>query len=127
MSPLAELRSLLGPLAILPLPIPYDCTDGFMGAYWRRPSAYLDPAIRSAISAFALIPDVGAGIERLHTELENGTWDRLYGYLTTANELDIGYRLVIANAIAACSSDVSDVSPTVIEPIRPRQGQDRLT
>ena len=27
--------------------------DGFLGAYWRRPHAYLDAGVRSAISTFA--------------------------------------------------------------------------
>jgi hypothetical protein len=33
------------------MPVPGDCTDGFLGAYWRRPQAYLDPAIRQPCRA----------------------------------------------------------------------------
>src|SRR3546814_8850972 len=36
----------LGPVEISAVPIPHDCTDGFLYAYWRRPAAYLDPRIR---------------------------------------------------------------------------------
>ena len=37
-----ELERSLGPVELRPLPIPHDCVDGFLGAYWRRPHAYLD-------------------------------------------------------------------------------------
>lgn len=30
------------------IPTPYDCTDGFFEAFWNRPEALLDPAVRSA-------------------------------------------------------------------------------
>src|SRR5439155_1354961 len=39
--------------AIVALPVPADCTDGFFGAYWSRPHAYLDSGVRAAISALA--------------------------------------------------------------------------
>jgi len=52
---------------VYPLPIPHDCVDGFLGAYWRRPHAYLDAGVRSAISTFAKVPprEVESGLERL--------------------------------------------------------------
>jgi len=43
----------LGRLTIEPVPVPADCTDGFTAAYWRRPNAYLDEAIRANMSTFA--------------------------------------------------------------------------
>ena len=48
--PLEHLAGLLGGSRIEPVLVPHDCTDGFAGAYWRRPDAYLDPAIRAGIS-----------------------------------------------------------------------------
>ena len=57
-----EMRRALGPIEVHPLPIPHDCTDGFLGAYWRRPHAYLDPAVRGAISSFSRIADVEVGL-----------------------------------------------------------------
>ena len=39
---------------VAPVPIPADCTDGFAGAYWRRPEAYLEPAVRSEYIQFGL-------------------------------------------------------------------------
>src|SRR5579864_956580 len=35
----------LGPMTVVPVPIPADCADGFEAAYWRRPAAILDPAV----------------------------------------------------------------------------------
>ena len=48
--PMAELAGHLGAQRIEPVPIPHDCRDGFMHAYWRRPHAYLDPEVRAGIS-----------------------------------------------------------------------------
>ena len=39
---------------VAPVPIPADCTDGFAGAYWRCPEAYLEPAVRSEYIQFGL-------------------------------------------------------------------------
>ena len=45
---MAALREALGAIQVDRVPIPWDCTDGFMGAYWRRPHAYLDPQVRGS-------------------------------------------------------------------------------
>jgi hypothetical protein len=80
---------------VRPLPIPHDCTDGFLGAYWRRPAAYLDAGVRGAISTFTKIADVTAGLARLEADLAGGAWARRHGHLLGRVELDLGYRLVI--------------------------------
>ena len=46
--------------AIEAVPIPHDCADGFLGADWRRPRAYLDPDIRAGISPTFLPPGADA-------------------------------------------------------------------
>ena len=33
----------LGPVEITPVPIPHDCSDGFLCAYWRRPRGVSGP------------------------------------------------------------------------------------
>ena len=91
-----ELAQVLGPVEIRPLFIPHDCTDGFLGAYWRRPHAYLDSGARGAISTFSKIGDVTSGLARLRRDLEDGTWERRHGFLLRQSEIDLGYRLVIA-------------------------------
>jgi SAM-dependent methyltransferase len=85
----------LGPVTIAPVPIPHDCTDGFLCAYWRRPEAYLDKRVRSAISSFWKVGDVSVGMERLARELRTGEWRERYGDLLTVDALDLGYRLVV--------------------------------
>jgi hypothetical protein len=78
------------------VPIPHDCTDGFLGAYWRRPRAYLNARVRSAISAFSMLSDVETGLARLRDDLASGEWHRRYGSLLDLQALDLGYRLVVA-------------------------------
>jgi hypothetical protein len=67
----------------------------YLCAYWRRPEAYLDARARAAISTFSKV-DSAAGIARLRRDLEDGTWSDRYGALQSLPELDIGYRLVVA-------------------------------
>ena len=92
---LDELRRRLGPIEVRPVPVPHDCTDGFVGAYWRRPEAYLDPGVRGAMSTFAKLTDAEPGLARLHRDLADGTWRRRHADLLDLEELDLGYRLVI--------------------------------
>ena len=96
--PVAELARYLGTVEARPLPIPHDCQDGFLGAFWRRPEAYLDPHIRHAMSGFTqLAPHVvQAGLARLAADLRSGHWDAQFGWLRRQESLDLGYRLIIA-------------------------------
>ena len=54
----------------------HDCKDGFLCAYRRRPEAYLDPNVRSAISTLARVGDYQAGLTRLGSDLTDGSWHR---------------------------------------------------
>ena len=92
-----QLIAVLDPCTVLEVPIPADCRDGFLGAYWRRPEAYLDPAVRRGISSFGVAQDQDAlqrGLTRLASDVESGQWHRRWGHLATLPALDIGYRLV---------------------------------
>ena len=62
---LGELRLALGEIEVREIPVPHDCSDGFLGAYWRRPEAYLDAGARAAISTFQRIGDLEPGLQRL--------------------------------------------------------------
>ncbi len=98
-TPLDQLERLLGlPLEAMPVPIPAECADGFNGAYWRRPRAYTDPVVWRPMSALALIPDADReeGMRRLRADLDSGEWHRQWGHLLALDELDLGYRLVVA-------------------------------
>jgi SAM-dependent methyltransferase len=93
---LSHISQVLGCVTVQQVPIYRDCVDGFLGANWHRPEAYLDEAVRSGSSAFSRLPDVDAGLSRLRTDLESGDWARRHGHLLEQDSLDIGYRLVVA-------------------------------
>jgi hypothetical protein len=80
------------------MPVPANCTDGFFGACWRCPRAYLDQMVRNAISGLALLDSkiVDGAIERLRYDLASGRWMAMYAPLLRLNEIDLGYRLVVA-------------------------------
>ena len=86
----------IGPVEATPVLIPHDCADGFQCAYWRRPSAYLDPKVRAAMSSFQAIENVADGLERLENDLKSGAWEQKHAELLDLDEYDFGYRLVIA-------------------------------
>jgi SAM-dependent methyltransferase len=93
---LTALRAILGEIEIAPVRIPHDCTDGFMGAYWRRPSAYLDPSVRSAISSLATGTSA-LSLSQLADDLSTGAWEQKHGHVLKHKEMDLGYRLVVAS------------------------------
>jgi SAM-dependent methyltransferase len=92
---LEDLAAWLGPLRAINVPIPHDCTDGFLCAYWRRPEAYLDEGVRGAISTFARTERLGDGLARLQADLASGAWRARYGDLLNHDEMDFGYRVVV--------------------------------
>lgn len=93
-----EMERALGAIAAIPVPIPHDCSDGFLGAYWRRPHAYLREDVRFAISAFAKLTgaQVDEGVARLRADLHSGAWHERHRDLLGVDSLDLGYRLVVA-------------------------------
>ena len=93
---MTDYETWLGPVEISPIPIPHDCSDGFLCAYWRRPAAYLDPRVRAAISSFWALGDVSESLGRLEADLASGAWARRYAHLLALDECDCGYRLVVA-------------------------------
>lgn len=103
---LACLDTVAGGLAALgrrvdvtPVPVPADCTDAILAAHWRRPRAYLDPAVRAAASGIATLPAgiVGSAMLRLAADLADGTWSRTHADLLDRAEIDVGYRLVVGS------------------------------
>ncbi len=91
---LGDLADALGAFVATPLPVPHDCIDGFLGAYWRRPQMYLDADVRSSMSSFARI-DAESGLNRLACDLESGAWKARYADLLERDALDVGYRLLL--------------------------------
>jgi SAM-dependent methyltransferase len=98
---LDSLLEALGGGRIEPVAIPYDCRDGFLHAYWRRPRAYLDPQVRAGISVFRLLDadEVADAIARLAADLDSGEWERRNAGLLDLDELDLGYRIVVTELV----------------------------
>ena len=96
--PVGALMSLLTDPVITPVPVPHDCVDGFLAAFWQRPEAYLDPAVQAGMSSFAKTSPslVEAGLARLAADLQSGRWHREHAGLLELAELDLGYRLITA-------------------------------
>jgi SAM-dependent methyltransferase len=92
-----ELNRLLGETCARAILIPHDCTDGFLGAYWRRPEAYLDPGVRASMSTFSKLATITSGLAKLSEDLQSGEWHDKYGDVLAQSELDLGYRLLIAH------------------------------
>ncbi|NUR63120.1 MAG: hypothetical protein HOV87_31355 [Catenulispora sp.] len=65
------------------VPIPADCTDGFNEAYYARPEMLLDPAARTACSAWSFVDAATSEryTEHLRRDLESGRWDEQHGHL----------------------------------------------
>jgi SAM-dependent methyltransferase len=73
----ASLRDALGPIEVIAVPVPHDCTDGFYGAYWRR-------------------PEVDRAVNALSADLETGRWQERHRELLMKDELHLGYYLITA-------------------------------
>lgn len=101
--PLEEITDMLysvtgNQVSIHTFELPYDLTDYFAAAGWRKPEIYLDPVVRSCMSAFATADQtiVKNGLETLREDLNNGEWDRKYGWLRSKSKIDLGYRFVLS-------------------------------
>ncbi len=92
----AMMERAIGPTRLTPVPIPHDCIDGFLCAYWRRPEAYLNAEIRNAISSFARI-DSRAGLAKLRADLSSGRWADQHRSLLALDALDVGYRIACSD------------------------------
>jgi SAM-dependent methyltransferase len=93
----ADLADALGGARIETVPIPWDCTDGFQAAYWRRPEMYLDPGVRACISTMQVLPPavVERAIRRLADDVDSGAWRARHADLLERESMDFGYRLVV--------------------------------
>lgn len=78
--------------------IPWDCLDGFYEAFWRRPEAYLDEAVRRGISVWAKVgPDVEQrAVAQLRDDIASGQWARRNRDLVGLDAANLGLRLLIA-------------------------------
>ena len=80
------------------IPTPADCADGFFEAFWNRPEALLDPAVRASQSLWPLIgPEAEQRIVgRLARDIASGLWDERYRYLREMDLFEGSLRLVVS-------------------------------
>jgi hypothetical protein len=81
-----------------PVPIPWDCADGFFEAYWRRPEAYLDEDVRRGVSVWdAVGPDAERRVVKgLGEDLRSGRWAERNSEVLDLDAAELGARLLIA-------------------------------
>jgi hypothetical protein len=81
-----------------PVPIPWDCADGFFEAYWRRPEAYLDENVRRGISLWAAVGRDAEqrAVRNLRDDLATGLWAERNRELLDLDAAELGLRLLIA-------------------------------
>ncbi len=87
----------IGASRIEPLRVPSDCTDGFLGAFWKQPRAYLDAGVRASMSGLALLDqgEVEVAMTKLDEDLASGAWTERNSELEGLSSVDLGYRLVV--------------------------------
>ncbi|MGO9874671.1 MAG: class I SAM-dependent methyltransferase [Acidimicrobiia bacterium] len=83
---------------ITAIPIPFDCVDGFTEAYYGRPEAFLEPAVRRSQSAWGFVDGDAEerAVGRLREDLSSGAWDERYGAMRTRPHFVGSLRLVVA-------------------------------
>jgi len=81
---------------MIPLQIPSDCQDGFLAAFWKRPSAYLSRQVRQSMSPFSKITNLSEGLQKLEDDLASGAWRKNNQAILSASSLDAGYRIISA-------------------------------
>jgi SAM-dependent methyltransferase len=100
--PLEQVAEILGGARIDTVPIPADCQDGFFEAYYARPEAFLDPAVRAAQSPWPRLADgvEARAVDALEADLASGAWDARHGYLRAQALYDGSLRLIISEGEA---------------------------
>ncbi|BCJ76814.1 hypothetical protein CS0771_63580 [Catellatospora sp. IY07-71] len=94
---LDELAGAIG-ARVEPVPIPWDCADGFFEAYWRRPEAYLDENVRRGVSVWARVGPAAErrAVQGLRADLASGRWAERNRELAGLDAAELGLRLLIA-------------------------------
>jgi hypothetical protein len=82
---------------VRPLTIPLDCRDGFVDAFYGRPEALLDPAVRRAQSGWSFVAEDAQArfVARLTDDLDFGVWDERFGHLRTQPEFLGSIRILV--------------------------------
>ncbi len=79
------------------VPIPIDCTDGFIEAYYGRPERFLDESVIRAQSTWQFVaPEVRERFAKtLAADLASGRWDERFGHLRGQPFYEGSLRLIV--------------------------------
>jgi hypothetical protein len=93
------IEALGGTTEVQAIPIPIDCVDGFTEAYYARPEAFLDPAVRRSQSAWSFVKeeDQLRIVKALSDDLAAGTWNEKFGEWRTRPHFEGSLRLIVNN------------------------------
>ncbi len=93
---ITELAESIG-ARVEPVPVPWDCADGFFEAFWRRPEAYLDEDVRRGLSVWTTVgPDAERrAVDNLREDLASGRWAERNRDLVDLDTAELGLRLLI--------------------------------
>lgn len=87
-----------GNCQIQPIAVPKNCMDGFQVAFYARPEAFLEKAVRKSQSAWGFIsPEVENRIVKtISDDLASGMWDQKYGHLRNRETINCQLRLIVS-------------------------------
>lgn len=82
-----------------PVPVPFDCRDGFNEAYFGRPEILLEPGARQANSAWSFVDEAVAAayVAHLADALATGDWDARHAGLRGQSEYEGSLALLVAD------------------------------
>ncbi len=88
----------LGGATVHDIPIPNDCVDGFMEAFYAKPEAFLEPSVRASQSSWTFLAE---GVETrivqtLGGDLKSGEWDRRFGNWRTMPLFEGSLRMIVS-------------------------------
>lgn len=102
---LDDLRGILEPpgrsVKISNIPIPVDCSDGIIEAFYARPEKFLDDAVRRAQSSWGFVDNDAERhfVRKLREDLESGAWERRFGALRETASYDGSLRLIVSSSV----------------------------
>jgi SAM-dependent methyltransferase len=82
------------------IPIPIDCMDGFTEAFYARPEALIDPAVRRSQSAWSFVSeeDQSRIVKTLQDDLQSGLWEKKFGDWRAKPFFEGSLRLIVRKA-----------------------------
>jgi hypothetical protein len=91
-------NALGGNCEIIPIPVPFDCVDGFQEAFYGRPEAFLEKDVRMSQSAWGFLPNEleEKYVQALADDLASGAWDDRFGEFRHMANFTCALRLIVA-------------------------------